>query len=522
MPLNKRWLSIRNASYFPKYSLWILLTAFLIISFSYNYHNILLKPAQSIHLWRQCDCLSLAMNYYQDNNPFLEPSVHYLGRDGTGKTASDFPIIYFTVGKVWQLAGHHEYLFRAFVLLLFLLGLLAVFKVFEDTLEDSIVALGGALFLFTSPVLAYYANNYLMDIPSFSLALIGLYFFYRYYKEGKRWQFIIFCLFLLIAGLIKISSLLSFVAIGGLFLLESMNVKLRKEIRVFRHSKIFFLVLFASVFAIQFIWFHYAQLYNKEHNSGIFLIGILPIWDITREQINIVMDHINVHIRFDYFRRETQIVFVLMLMAILLFFKRANRTLLLLTLMLLIGFGAFVLLFFQALKDHDYYTINLFILVPFVLLGFFLLLKNWSEYIFHSIIFKIILLGFLVHNITFTGKRLQDRYGSVGWENNYYLTNLHNFDNIEPYLDSIGILKEDRVISISDPSINISLYKMNRKGWTNYGLNADSAKIMEKIEMDARYLFVSDTMSYEEPGIQSFLGDPVGKYENIDIYRLKK
>jgi len=50
--------------------------------------RIFFKRPQSIHQWRQCDCLSITMNYFQDNNSFFEPSIHHLANDGTGKTIS--------------------------------------------------------------------------------------------------------------------------------------------------------------------------------------------------------------------------------------------------------------------------------------------------------------------------------------------------------------------------------------------------------------------------------------------------
>jgi len=44
--------------------------------------------------------------------------------------------------------------------------------------------------------------------------------------------------------------------------------------------------------------------------------------------------------------------------------------------MVSIGVLLFSVLFFQALRDHDYYTINLFILIPIFILSFLSLLKD--------------------------------------------------------------------------------------------------------------------------------------------------
>ena len=125
---------IKDHSYFPQYSKWIFIVLVLVMSFIYHYHNILFLSPQSLHLWRQCDCLSITLNYYQDSNNFFEPAIHNLGHDGTGKTISEFPVIYYLVAQIWKIFGIHEFIFRLIILLLFYAGLFSVFKVFEAVL----------------------------------------------------------------------------------------------------------------------------------------------------------------------------------------------------------------------------------------------------------------------------------------------------------------------------------------------------------------------------------------------------
>jgi len=220
MKIHEITTAIQKHGYFPKYSGWVFAFFLLIFSAIYNYQDILFKPPQSIHMWRQCDCLSVTLNYYQDKNPFFKPSFHNLGNDGTGKTVSDFPLIYYIVAQLWKLFGFHEFIYRLVVLLFFFSGLFALFRIFENVLKNSVLAIIGPLFLFTSPTLVYYANNFLMDIPAFSSALIGLYFFFKYTRTSSNRHFYLFAGFYALAGLLKISSLLSFVAIIGIFVLE--------------------------------------------------------------------------------------------------------------------------------------------------------------------------------------------------------------------------------------------------------------------------------------------------------------
>ena len=249
---------IKANSFFPKHSWWVFSICLIITSFTYDYQDVLFRPTQSIHQWRQCDCLSITMNYYQDNNPFLQPSVHYLGADGTGKTISECPLIYYSVASLWKVFGHHEFIYRMLVLLIYFIGLFSVFKLFENKLKDSIWAMICSLLLFTSPTLVYYANNFLMDIPALSLAMVGLYFFFRFEQSGSNKFLYWSALFYTIAGLLKVSALLSFAAIIGLFALELVNVTLRSDRKVF-HQPLKQAAVFAGVLLIQYAWYSYAS-----------------------------------------------------------------------------------------------------------------------------------------------------------------------------------------------------------------------------------------------------------------------
>ncbi|RLD83013.1 MAG: hypothetical protein DRJ07_07505 [Bacteroidetes bacterium] len=61
---------------------------------------------------------------------------------------------------------------------------------------------------------------------------------------------------------------------------------------------------------------------------------------------------------------------------------------------------------------------------------------------------------------------------------------------------------------------------MNKKGWTNYGINLDSLKIEKAVSLGAKYLFIYGKEVYKEPGIQPFIKNKIGEFKNIDIYSL--
>lgn len=80
----------------------VFIALFVIISLGYHYNKILFLHPQSLHQWRQTDCLSIALNYYQDGMNFFKPEVHNLFSDKwtTGYSAGEFPGIYFLVAML--------------------------------------------------------------------------------------------------------------------------------------------------------------------------------------------------------------------------------------------------------------------------------------------------------------------------------------------------------------------------------------------------------------------------------------
>ncbi|HBO76234.1 MAG: hypothetical protein A2W97_11745 [Bacteroidetes bacterium GWE2_40_63] len=75
------------------------------IGFMYRYHQTLFYQPQSVHKWRQSDCASIALNYYQGGMHFFQPETHNLTSDGgiTGKAfTSEVPFLYFGVALLYN------------------------------------------------------------------------------------------------------------------------------------------------------------------------------------------------------------------------------------------------------------------------------------------------------------------------------------------------------------------------------------------------------------------------------------
>ena len=115
----------------------------------------------------------------------------------------------------------------------------------------------------------------------------------------------------------------------------------------------------------------------------------------------------------------------------------------------------------------------------------------------------------------------KDERGYWSWvSNDNYLD---AFMEIEPYLDEIGVKKDALVVSFPDPSFNISLYLMNRKGWTAYGGNMNNSRsLQQKIDRGARYILTADNSTLDVSAVQHLIGEEIGRFRNVKIFKVKQ
>lgn len=479
----------------------------ILICYYFNFDEIIFKRPQSLHLWRQSDCLSITDHYYQGNS-FLNNQVYYLGEKADGKTMSEMPLLYYTIGKIWQFSRKSEALYRFIILLIFIISLFYFFYSREKIKNDLGYNLISSLFLLGSPVIAYYSINFLMDLPALSLAIIGLSNYYLFKHSNKNKHKISFYIFFTLAGLLKISSLISFIAIISyeiVFNKEENKINLKSN-----------WIYITGVFIVQLMWYKYAAYYNSIHNSGIFLIGTLPIWNMSFEEIKITLLAIYEHIKWDYFSLLST-YFIIILTFIIISSKRYKSKAFIL--IVLTGILGFISLFFWALKDHDYYTINLFIFIP-ILFSEFQKIKDDLNF---KIIFNISLIYIFINQINISAKRLESRYDINSWTNKNYTENIKRLENLEEFMLKNNIKKETRILSLSDNSINSSLYFLQRSGWTNYGIDYDTSKIKNCIQNGAEYLIIYDRNEFlsNEKQLSNLIDNFQDSLNGVLIYKLK-
>ena len=543
MHFQQSTLKDNSKFYFPKQSRWIFWLALILVAVIYNYPTITFFHPGAIHLWRQCDGLSFATNYYEEGMKFFSPKIHWSCQDGTGAATGEFPIIYYGAAFLWKIFGKHEFLFRLINLSILFSGLFYFFRFIEDQLKDSFWAILLTLLIFTSPVLVYYANNFLMDAPALGCVLAGWYFFGKFYSSGSQRMLYYSMLWFLIAGLLKISSEISFVIIAGIFLIETTSkFKFKKTAKIFENPRRELLPLLIPVVGIG-AWYIYAGYYNSMHNPGVFLMNTLPMWNKTASEINAGLESfMGGQIVHQFFNIEALILVMCLFVFQFFYIRQINRFLFFVTVLLFFGVLGYSVLWFEIVTTHDYYLVMPLIFVSFTLLSFFSLLRKKHYGFFNSVILRVTFFIFLAFNVYVSAGKTAvkyfrtipaDNYPScfskedisfIRWLKDDYASRKNSCREVSAYLRSLGIKRSDKVISLPDPSTNITLYFMDQKGFSGFDCPnpITSDWINSKIEAGAKYLILNDPELHKNEALAFCTQFQIGSYKNLAIYDLRK
>ncbi|MBN2481900.1 MAG: glycosyltransferase family 39 protein [Bacteroidales bacterium] len=496
----------------------IFFLALIVISLLYYYHIIILSPPQSIHRWRQTDCTSITLNYYQHGMKFFRPEVHSLVSDGytTGYAAGEAPVLYYFIAALYRVTGPDDTVYRIANTLVFYIGLFALFKISSFFLQDKFLAAFIPLLIFTSPVAAYYGCNYLPDTAALTFVFLGWLQFLKYYSGNQYWKYLLSVVFFGLAGLLKISMSINLVALTGFIFLHHIKTMQLPGNLTLRNALKKYLPLITGGCIITG-WYLYAVRYNDYHDATTFLTGTRPWWDLAADErqdiTRFIMDN-NLSL---YFSHAVLYFLAACLILTVAWFKKIQKLLVIITGLLLTGGLIFVNFWYSQFQYHDYYFITLFAPLAFLIITAMTGLRTCCEKILQSWWFRVALIAFLIFNVFHARHEIKLRY--FGWKREAPV--YEEYFTIRPHLGSMGIRPNDRVISIPDVTSCYTLYMMNQPGNNLPGINRSTAGDIKKfIGLGARYLFVNDTALVNDPILQEFLKVRIGNVKNVHIFRL--
>ena len=156
--------------------------------------------------WRQSDVAAIARNYYENGFYFTYPQIDWAG-DASGYVGTEFPILPFLAAICYKLAGVHEWIGRIQAIIFFAASLPCFFLLVRE-ISGEPAAIWAVLFYSFAPLSLFASREFMPDVPSLSLAIIGLYFFLRWVEHDQKRFFFASAILISLSILIKLPSVL--------------------------------------------------------------------------------------------------------------------------------------------------------------------------------------------------------------------------------------------------------------------------------------------------------------------------
>ncbi len=468
----------------------LLLIALAGISIYYDYPSMLSLQPQGSHMWRQADCMAMTQNYKQFHLPFFEPETYNL-ESTHGKVAGEFPIFYFIASK-FENAGFALRLMHAII---FLLGIFAAYSVAFYFLERRLLSIFCCLMLFTSPLLVFYGNNFLSDVPSLSFAWMGWALFLHHYKrEEVTWMLVAFTCFAL-SALLKASEALNLIIVF-LFLYRS---------RI-RTPRIKGFILFLYALLPVFLWYAYAKWYNAENHNTYYCLSSAPAWKLSLKDTGLGLWRMVVSWSKVYFWRPTSIALILSSYFLYKNRKRLSDELKAVILLSVMTTILYILFFYEKMISHEYYYAAFYIFVLFWIIG---TVRVYNFFYAENVFSHTALFIFLLINIFYCKNFVKDKLTFETY--NGYLSS----EWMQQFLAQHGVDENKSVLVIPDCSPNEKLYQLKRKGFTDFNHAGDILK-----QKKADYLF-ADANSSTLKTYSFTPQDTIASFYGFYLYKLK-
>lgn len=423
---------------------------------------------------------------------FLYPEVNE-NRCIDGIVSCELPLTPYLSAALYKVFSYDEFWFRLLSFVFFSLGMFALF-LWLKTRMNSIVSFLLVCLLQCSPILMFYAANFLPDITALGLSLMALYLFTRLYLphpylpnfKSKWIEFLLIaCLSFAVASKTTTAiHLLSLMGIVGLSFIKALNIHIVNRKRAIS-------VLLLSCF-IPLVWYFWSKHLAATHNSQYFMMRI-PIPDKLEDYKTAWLIYLA---NWPQQTFSEPLIFIFSGALLLpLFLKRfISNELFYLSVINLIGSVAFLFLMIDQFKYHDYYIICL---MPAFVLNWLALseaiqklpTKMW--YIKVATLFALVWMFSIQYNGGTTNLRERYTPGNY-WEQSHLPA--ESYDSLKHQLIALGIDRNQCVVAGVDPAPNNMLYFLHLRGH-RYSPEHDSARMDHIINgSHPKYLISNDSL----------------------------
>jgi 4-amino-4-deoxy-L-arabinose transferase-like glycosyltransferase len=232
--------------------------------------------------WRQSDVAAIARNFSENGFRFAYPQIDWSG-SAPGYVGTEFPILPFLAAIFYKFAGVHEWIGRSESVIFFAVSLPFFFLLVRQ-IFGSTTTLWATFFYSFAPLNVFTGRSFMPDVPSLSLAIIGLYFFLRWINDCKPTAFFLAATTISLSILVKITSVV--IAAPLLFLVwQKWRWNFLKRLDLWLFSGI---TVLPSV-----VWYWHAYQVAREFypyhffgEGGIRIENFAWYWEIARRTIS--------------------------------------------------------------------------------------------------------------------------------------------------------------------------------------------------------------------------------------------
>ncbi|MCX8081003.1 MAG: hypothetical protein N3F09_07195 [Bacteroidia bacterium] len=359
----------------------------------------------------------------------------------------------------------------------------------------------------------------MMDLPAFFLAFSAMYYFLKSHLHLHcRKNLIYFTIFSLAASLLKVFPVILnftlFFSLLGLYYRRKDYFKNNPYLSHYLYSN-------AVIIVLTVIWILLANAYNKfyGHNGIATLSEFFPVWSLTYEDFYDTASTITATTMLRFLSWPGFLFAVFIFIFNLLVFQKNDFLFRLIFIFAHLGSFAYFSLWF-VFKEHDYY----YMLFYYTLYINFVFALSAKKFVHKDKMLvklgKISMLLLLFYNVAYSSEHVRMDYNIstdnlyflktktekdfYGWiYNDDYKSNIFNgWKKLKPVMDSLDkVYGPRKVICIPDLSPSISLYFLERKGWTEFNeVFKDEKKFLIKLGSVFKnvYLVTNDINYYRQ------------------------
>ncbi len=449
-----------------KFRFEIILLLFIAVATAILQWPYLFEFPGHIHAWAQVDRLALTNGFLRNGFDLFHPETQVLNhiyphdffdQSSSTITAVDLPLHDYLVAIIMRLFGCSDaWVFRLYVIVAGIVGLFYLGKLSLLVLKDEVKAFIVLAFACLSPVFVYYQGSLLPSIPSLSLIIAGVYYYFRFREQQKPLYFMVTMVCMALALLSRTTFVIPFVAV---LCLEFLDVLKNRKIP---WKRVAVVLVVALVF---FAYRHHNDALRNEYGS-MFLNRLLPAESI--EEVKFLLGYVWEHWRFTYFSsiHYWAVLILLVSVGVVRFAKWSNER-------PLSRFGLYVLTYFvgcvlfaaamlKQFQYHDYYFLDTFYL-PCVLLVVLLLAylpsgrRMWMRVAYMAVLIVFVSAAFRMP------QRSQRSRHQMG-VNDRTQNTIENFTGADVFLDELGVSRDAIVLVVDAVAPNLPHTLMDRKG----------------------------------------------------------